>query len=339
MGIIKKIITLNYHELFPLFKQAKKISGKSYFYILKDLLSCYKQGYSWSDYFAFKFASNPDPIYRESFISVGRHYHKISKAFPTEAADNLFFDDKGEFNRNFREFRKIDAIDLRVDSYQDFVSFLQKHQDFFAKEAISCGGYGVKYFDKKTVSQTAQETLYNQLRKDNLMIIEERIIQHPELAKLSLHSLNSLRIVTVKHKNGSISVPFVVSKISISDAMVDNASSGGAYALVNEEGKIYADYHRFLPVLSYFKENPITKFTYIGFRFPYYQEAKKLCIEASKRCKNHYIGWDVAIREDGPVLIEANTAPGAQLIQPVNQLINGKGHLSILEDAFGIQLR
>lgn len=339
MNLLKKLFTISYKEILPLLVQAKKESKRSYLDIIKDLYHCQKQGYSWADYFAFRFASNQDEAYRKSFISVNIHYPIISKLFPTNEAENDFFDDKGKFNENFKEFKNIDCLDLRKDGIEKLEVFLKKHQNFFVKEAKSCGGVGVKYIDQKFLASYDLKSFYNYLLQKKFYIVEEKISQHKHLDKLSVNSLNSLRVVTVKAIDGSISAPFVVSKVSISEAYVDNASSGGAYTLLNDKGEVYASYHSFLPILKFYDKNPITNFNYIGFKFPYYQEAIEMCLKAASRCKNHYIGWDVAISEKGPILIEANTAPGAQLTQGVNQLINNKGHLEILEKAFKVKLK
>lgn len=339
MNIFKKIFKLQWKQILPLLKQAKTKSGYSYFYILKDLYKCFKQGYTWVDYFAYDFVSNQKSDYRESFITINRHYPKITKIFNQKNDDNLYFDDKGEFNRNFKDFRNIDCLDLRVDSYEKFCDFLAKHQSFFAKEAVSCGGYGVKFFSEKQTQEFKDIELFNHLKSNNLNIVEERVIQHQELSKLSINSLNTLRVITIKDINGVITIPFVASRISINDAMVDNASSGGAFTLLDDNGTVVAEYMRYLPKLEFFKKNPITGFEYIGFKFPFFNEAKTMCLEASKRCENHFIGWDVAITEKGPILIEANNAPTPQLFQTVNQLKNGKGHLETLEKAFKVKLK
>jgi D-alanine-D-alanine ligase-like ATP-grasp enzyme len=47
------------------------------------------------------------------------------------------------------------------------------------------------------------------------------------------------------------------------------------------------------------------------FQIPFYQEAKKLAVEAATRVPQlRVVGWDVAIQADGPILIEGNQLPG-----------------------------
>ena len=47
-----------------------------------------------------------------------------------------------------------------------------------------------------------------------------------------------------------------------------------------------------------------------GFTIPYFEEAKKICLESAKKVPQmRYIAWDVAITPNGPVFIEGNSFP------------------------------
>ena len=50
-----------------------------------------------------------------------------------------------------------------------------------------------------------------------------------------------------------------------------------------------------------------------------------LCRTASKRVEAHlkYIGWDVAITPDGPVLVEGNNLPGYDMCQNAGHVDEG----------------
>ena len=65
------------------------------------------------------------------------------------------------------------------------------------------------------------------------------------------------------------------------------------------------------------KENithPNTGTVIKGFQVPMWQEAMALVEKAAQRIYG-YIGWDIAITVNGPVIIEANTHPGAGVLQ------------------------
>lgn len=339
MNILKKIKSVSWSDIKPLLAQAKKRSKRSTVALLRDLYQSYKQGYTWADYFAYDFANNQEPSYRESFICVNRHYPLITKHFGLSREENDFFNDKGLFNRNFADLRGIRTLDLRQDNFASFADFIRTFPVFFAKTADGMGGTGVKRYTREAFGQRTSQEIYDLLIERKLVILEEPIKQHAELAKLSENAVNTIRVVTCRTMDGEMNVPFVASRISVTDAYVDNGSMGGAYCILDESGTVRHDYFTHLPILKEYQSNPRNGFVFKDFKFPYYREAIDLCVEASKRCKGHYIGWDVAISENGPILIEANLAPTPQLFQAINQSPDGLGRLDELEEALKVRLR
>ncbi len=338
MNIIKKALRMNWKEAWPLIKQGHKQSKRSYLDLIIDLYHCYKEGYNWGEYFIFGFQFNKSKQYRDTFVCGKVHYQMITDKFKISDEDNSFFDDKGLFNRNFSDLKGIDTLDLRVNNFNDFKKFVEKHEEFFVKSATGYGGHGVRHIYLKDV-KVKLEDFYNQLLKDGYVVVEEKIIQHPEVSKLSVNAVNSIRIVTVKNINGDYNAPFIASRIATGEAYVDNCSVGGASCVLDDEGVVNYDYFANIPIIKYYDRNIVTGFKFKGFKFPYFKESVNLCIEAAHRCKNPFIGWDVAITENGPVLIEANRAPSFDLFQVKGQLENNRGKLKELEEALGFELK
>ena len=66
----------------------------------------------------------------------------------------------------------------------------------------------------------------------------------------------------------------------------------------------------------------------IGFQIPYFEEAKKMCLEAMKIVPQmKYIAWDVALTEEGPVFIEGNSFPSHAVPQFAAHYPDGIGIL------------
>ncbi len=336
INLIKKFFAISWAEVAPLIIQSKKVSKRSYLDLIRDLVACQRQWYSWSDYFAFDFANNQSEDYRQSFISVGRHYPIIAQYCKSTSSDVSFFNDKGSFHKHFKQFKPIDTLDLRTDDIEQLEQFFSKHQEAFVKSPSSVGGKGVKYLSPAFLQTKTISELHSRLLDNGFTIVEEKIVQHHLVNQLSTNAINSVRIVTCKHTDGTISAPFAASRISITDAHVDNASSGGAYTALDNEWKVSNPYQSRLPTIEFHNKHPLTGFDFLWFQFPYFKEATNMCISAAQQCTNCLIWRDVAVSESGPILIEANIAPWSELIQSCK---DGKGKIDELEQALGISLR
>ena len=175
-----------------------------------------------------------------------------------------------------------------------------------AKPVDLSGGYGVEkiVIDKNT----NLKDLYDRLLKDHKYLIEEYIIQHHKMSELCAASVNTLRIVTVT-KNGKTHVMLRAIRIGNGINPCDNFHQGGMYSLFDENGKITK------PAMDregkLFINHPVSNMKIEGFEIPYYKESLELVEKLSKKIPQiGMAGWDIALTEKGPVLIEANELPG-----------------------------
>jgi hypothetical protein len=99
--------------------------------------------------------------------------------------------------------------------------------------------------------------------------------------------------------------------MSINDHFVDNISSGGCQVgIVLQTGKLKK--FGYGPIktngVKVFTEHPGTKTTFENFSIPFFFQAKELVIKAARYMPLlRLVGWDVAIGESGPILIEGNS--------------------------------
>lgn len=142
--------------------------------------------------------------------------------------------------------------------------------------------------------------------KEGIYIIQDKLIQNDEMIKLGPNSINTIRIVTVN--NGiEIKVLAAVCRMGV-NSNVDNWATGGIAVNINiETGK--------LDQYGYYKPgkgtktavHPITKVKFEDFKIPYWEEVKETVTRAHNSLYGiHSIGWDVAITNEGPALIEGN---------------------------------
>ncbi|MBR2512008.1 MAG: hypothetical protein IKE49_02965 [Firmicutes bacterium] len=152
-------------------------------------------------------------------------------------------------------------------------------------------------------------------------VVEEFVKQHHDMNKLTPASVNTIRIVTVSSNEKPVTsdgkkvdIAYAAVRIGGGSSIVDNFHSGGVVAAVDlDKGEICtkaADMKG-----KTYKSHPVTGTVFKGFLIPCFKEAKELVYRMIEEKKvEGYIGWDIAISEDGPVLIEVNTQPGAVLI-------------------------
>ena len=307
--IFKKIKGFQYKQFFSIINEIHKKTNKSRILIFFDIIrTVIKFGNGYMDYFEFEFYLLNDEE-RQTYITAYINNNIVKKYNDKEEMQK--FDDKITFNNTYKRFLKRDFIDLNNSTQKEFEDFLRKHRKIICKIPDGTGGKGIRVIeiDKKT----KYDQLYNDLKIDNLVLVEEYLVQHEEMNRLYDNSVNTLRIITFLDENG-VHILKTILKIG-NGGHVDNFSSGGMYTFVDENGKVY------VPAIdekgNIFEEHPISKTKIVGFEIPMYDEVVKLISEVGKiNDKVRYVGWDVAISEKGPVLIEGNPFSGIFQVKP-----------------------
>lgn len=303
--ILRCIKTLNYKSMIKIAKKISKENHKLLIFTLIDMIYCgFKYGAGYYDYQEFEFY-NLNKEERKTYLTRTKN-NLIIKTYNKKEDFNIL-DDKILFNEIFNEYIKRDY--LKVDTFEEFKKFTDKHKEFIAKPINGEGGKGIMKYE---VDDNI-ESLYNVIKSLKQDLIEEVIVQHPEINKLYSGSVNTLRLFTFNDGENTYILNSVF-KIG-NGGCTDNFSSGSMYTFVNDRGIII------VPAIdqqdNIYEDHPITQKKIIGFKVPYYKEACEMVKEASDLSPTiKYIGWDVAITPDGPVIIEGNSFPGVFQIKP-----------------------
>jgi hypothetical protein len=129
------------------------------------------------------------------------------------------------------------------------------------------------------------------------------------LASLAGTTLSTLRLVTYNDVKGHIT-PFVaVQRMGTASAAADNFARGGIAARVNDDGVLAPRAAMRHPVAGFteLESHPDTGRRIGGFRLPHWNDSLALARRAHVLYPGvPFIGWDVAVLEDGPVLLEGN---------------------------------
>ncbi len=139
--------------------------------------------------------------------------------------------------------------------------------------------------------------------------------QHQSINQIHDKCINTLRIVTLITFEGAIEIISAFMRFGVGKNAVDNASSGGFFVGINHDDGTLKSKGHFLPQYGgqEIYKHPDSGFKFEGFKIPFYKEACETVINGVKAIPNRFIGWDIAISNMGPVIIEANTKPHMQM--------------------------
>ncbi len=219
--------------------------------------------------------------------------------------------------------RKIFAVGARIHEVKSAEEFTDLLEDILTSKADSDS-----VIIKRTYWSYGGAKIYkvyrDQVRKDPVMIrnLYETIIksgylfqnvikQHSQLNNLNPSCLNTMRIDTFINPDGKIDVISAYIRMSYKNAYVDNISSGGLLVGIDiDSGRLKKEGFSNLKDVGVkiFKEHPVTKTVFEGFTIPFFDKAKELVVEAARLMPGlRLVGWDVAISEEGPVIVEGNS--------------------------------
>ena len=306
--LFKRILRLDYANMFRIIKSIHKKTGKSSIIILFDIIHCglaYQAGYY--DYQEFEFY-NLNKEQRKTYLTRGKN-NEIVRRFNDKSSFHKF-ENKVEFNKIFEKYLKRNWLYLD-NNLDEFVAFFKKHTAIIVKPVDATGGNGVEKFIYSNDEDA--KSLYSKLVENKQLLVEECIKQHPEMSRLYEKSVNTLRMFTF-FKDGQSYFLQAVLKIG-NGGVIDNFSNGGMYTYVDETGTVFVEAIDQADNIYY--NHPISNTQIVGFKVPMFKEAVELVKECSKVVPEvSYIGWDVAISENGPVIVEGNCFPGVYQVKP-----------------------
>ena len=178
----------------------------------------------------------------------------------------------------------------------------------------------------KGVFKLTRTGLKNELdvRFDSLIngyYVHTKIIeQHKEINKIHDKSVNTLRIISLITSENHPEIISVFMRFGVGDSVIDNASSGGFFVGVNIDEGTLKDTGHYLSQYggAKIKKHPDSGFIFEGFKVPYFKEACEEVLKGIIVIPNRFIGWDVAITPNGPIIVEANSNPHLQISNIVN---------------------
>ncbi len=328
--MIAKIKAINYEKLDKLASDIAIRNNKSKLYVKLDMIKNFLQyGIGYTDYLKGDYI-NLTKEQKKTFVTT-KSYYKLLK-YLNKSTYLSTMSDKLVFNKIFKDFLGREFIDLRSTTLEEFTKFIKNKKVIFAKPPTDFGGHGIEKIVLKDVKNI--ENLYKELKKKKLNLIEEEIVQHEELDKLNPYAVNSFRVVTLVKNNKAYIIGNAL-RINIDDSIAIGCSD--AYMRLSEDGKISS---RVVDdVANIYEEHPIKKIKFNTVEVPYVKEAYEMALKAAMVVPEvRYVGWDIAITKDGPVIMEGNEYPSYGLVQFYLFNDEHEGHLKIISKILGDEM-
>lgn len=277
------------------------------------------------EYYLFGFYSeNKSHAQRLTWAGTGYMYEYQLLMNPKSSRNVL--SDKPLFLEKYREF-----VDHQFWKKGDSIEKLQLVLDdckemIVLKASDGQCGRGIKIISTKELTT---ESLLSALEESGNDMIEEFVKQHDALNELSPSGLNTLRVVTQINKTGGVDILGIRLRITVNNS-VDNLAAGNVAAPVDETTGVIFDTAVYSDIAKKPVDfHPVTGVKIVGFKIPYFKETMELVKKAALLYpENKSIGWDVAITNKGPELIEGNH----DWCKLLWQLPVKKGLKNILED-------
>lgn len=200
-------------------------------------------------------------------------------------------------------------------------------KSFVAKPAAdSAHGKGVGVYDvNKIVEFGGSEIRMNDILSCGKMVLFESLIKQTEqMARINRSSVNTIRMMTALYPNQEVKMIAAFIKIGRAGSCVDNAGSGGNVdcAVNLETGELYnaLQFNSWEDVFP-IERHPDSDVKLNGLIIENWEEIKRTVMEWQAQIPYlKTIGWDVAVTEKGPVIVEINN-----WWDTTGQLFLGKG--------------
>ena len=307
---------------------------KSIFNIVTDLLSLTFYHGSFPRHYFSRYLFKKGRTNIKDYFSNDYLYYKI-KPFVNDKEVSNVVENKLYFNFFYSQFgislpkilmynhKKVFVIGTKNVEANNTSEFKVLLEDIFkqnpAVESLiikrTYGSYGgdsvYKFFRYQLTSDAELISMsYTEIIKAGFLF-QETVKQHPALNALNPSCLNTIRFDTFIDKNGTIEIMSGFLRMSISNQHVDNISSGGCLVGIDlDTGKLKKDGYSSITKfgVKVLTVHPITNIVFENFNIPYFAQAKQLVIYSARFMPGlRLIGWDVAIGESGPVIIEGNS--------------------------------
>lgn len=307
---VRRVVSFDRERVMQFARQSAALSKAPVWWVAADMAWCavrYETTFENYSEWDFRILKRRE---RATYMTDPKSFH-LSRRLNDDAQRGVF-DDKLEFAGHFGDELGREWLDATTADAGEIEAFIRRHDRVITKNPGGVGGNGITMRDSAGITDAA--ALRAELIASGETLIEEVLVQHPEMARLYPGSVNSLRMVTYLDPDGEVHLLAAVLKVG-NGGVIDNFSNGGMYTMLDEAGRALhpASDEEGHP----FATHPITGVEITGYQVPLYDEILALIDRLARRMPAlPYIGWDIAITPDRPVVIEGNHNTGVFQSKP-----------------------
>lgn len=194
----------------------------------------------------------------------------------------------------------------------NFISSLSG--DFFCKERAGAAGRGAFSFSAhggrlfiNGVSSSKADLISKLAAFDGAVIVQRCLRQVDALNSINSSSINTIRIITLFGRQSMAAQTMGAAlRIGRAGTAVNNAAAGGVFAEVNiSNGKLFGDFKD--KKGNIYASHPDSGVVCDGYSLPGFEGAQAMCEFLHEVIGSVLtVGWDVALTDSGPVIVEGN---------------------------------
>jgi len=205
----------------------------------------------------------------------------------------------------------------------DIVEILSMGDELVVKNTILEASEGVLFLNNRNsrLYINGLETEFEDLRmrlSNGIWIIQKKYTAHKKIKAINASALNVLRIVTAYNGRDYVLIGGFQG-FATNNASTDSWSEGSIYVGIDFRKQCLKKYGLRSPWHEgpgLYEKHPDSKIIFEGYPIPFIREARDMCLSAHRLFyTNVLLGWDVAITQDGPVIVEVNEKPGMNVLQ------------------------
>lgn len=202
--------------------------------------------------------------------------------------------------------------------------------DLFVKPRIGRGGRGAERWDYVGngsfegiggVRLTAEQLIMRLglLARGESILVQPFLMNHRDVRDLSTGALSTVRILTCLDEENYPQFIGAAFRMSIgSNRTVDNFHAGGIACAVSRRGGTLcqATDAGLDASLGWLSVHPDTGAMIEGRSLPFWEEVKSVAVRAHRAFNDRkLIGWDIAILDSGPIVVEGNSSADLDILQ------------------------